>query len=536
VQRILRGRSRPPLTPTLSHVGERGFFLSLLSAVLYILSFPNWNLSALAWVALVPLSLVVLKCPPRQAFFRAWLSGTAAYAGLLYWIVVTFQAAHLSPLFGLACLLLLAAYLGLYWGVWAWFLAKIPPNPPFVKGGRGGFMLFAVAGAAAWVALEYLRTYLFTGFPWTLLADSQIHYLPIIQIASVTGAYGVSFLVVLVNVALAVIARSEATWQSRTSTGLRSPRSRWSLAMTAFVPALVAATCYLFGLTRLHRAPTAAPARPLAVALLQGNIDQYRKWDRRYVEDIENRYAALVEQTSPSHPDMILWPETSVPGYLLQDPPLRKWLDEVVRKSGTWHIVGAPVLHGKEAMNSAFVLDPQAYLGAEYGKQHLVPFGEFVPWSGILNRWIQVLNDLGGFFPGDQSPVVKANGARVGVNICYEAIFPAIIRRSVLQGAQVIANLTNDGWYMKTSAPYQHFAPNVLRAVENHRWVIRADNTGISAIIDPFGRVREASPIFQPAVITGPVEPLSDLTFYTRCGDWFAWLCCGFSILAIILA
>jgi apolipoprotein N-acyltransferase len=222
---------------------------------------------------------------------------------------------------------------------------------------------------------------------------------------------------------------------------------------------------------------------------------------------------------------MIIWPETSVPGYLLQDPPLRDWLQRTVRQSKTSHLVGAPVLHNEMAYNSSFSINSEGILEGEYAKKHLVPFGEVVPWAHALGRFIKVLNDLGGFTAGDQPPVVRLAGCPVGVNICYEAIFPDLVRQSVKQGAQLIANLTNDGWYMQTAAPYQHFTPNVFRAVENGRWLVRADNTGISGIIDPTGHIVAASSIFESAVVTGIVHPLSDMTLYTRWGDWFAIFC-----------
>jgi len=150
-------------------------------------------------------------------------------------------------------------------------------------------------------------------------------------------------------------------------------------------------------------------------------------------------------------------------------------------------------------------------------------------------RFIHVLNDLGGFTAGERSPVLSAGGVPVGVNICYEALFPNLVRQSVRHGAQIIANLTNDGWYMQTAAPYQHWAPNIYRAVENGRWVVRADNTGISGIIDPAGHVTASSPIFVPRVVTGTVQPLSDMTFFTRCGDLFVWACVCFCAAYLLL-
>ena len=276
----------------------------------------------------------------------------------------------------------------------------------------------------------------------------------------------------------------------------------------------------------------------IKVALLQGSIDQYKKWDRTYVEEIQKTYEKLATKAAQSKPDMIIWPETSVPGYVLQDPPLRQWLLRLVRNSHTSHLVGAPTLNNEMAYNSAFSIDPECSIVGEYAKKHLVPFGEIVPWSNFLGRFIKVLNDLGGFTAGNRSPVLRVGGIPVGVNICYEAIFPDLVRQSVKQGAQVIVNLTNDGWYMKTAAPYQHWAPNIYRAVENNRWLIRADNTGISGIVDPRGHVHALSPIFQPGVIQGSIAARQRLSLYTRFGDLFAWLCaflCAFIFLRDIL-
>jgi apolipoprotein N-acyltransferase len=495
-------------------VPRRLIALPLLSSAFYILAFPNFNQAWLAWISLVPISLYALRTTPARAFCAGWLSGTLAYAGILYWVIVTFQAAHLSTALACLCLFLLAGYLGIYWGAWAWFL-KYNPN--------------ILAGAAAWVALEYLRTYLISGFPWALLADSQVRNLPLIQIASVSGVYGVSFLVVLANLAIAVIARSPC----RPKQSVRSPRSLRSLAMTTGV----ILACYGYGFWHLHRPLPRSLAPSLKIALLQGNIDQYKKWNRAYVEEIEKAYESLVDQAAQTKPDLIIWPETSVPGYLLQDKPLYDWLMKTVRRSQTSHLIGSPLMINEKAYNSSFSINSEGVLVGEYDKNHLVPFGEVVPFPSLLGKFkfISILNDLGGFTGGTKSPVIRAAGVLLGVNICYEAIFPNLVRKSVRQGGELIANLTNDGWYMKTSAPYQHWAPNVFRAVENHRWLVRADNTGISGIIDPNGRVISSSEIFVPAVIHGTVEPLSDLTLYTRFGDLSAVVCILFCVASLLL-
>ncbi len=507
-------------------------FLVLFTSLLAVLSFPKFAFSSLAWIALAPLAYVALHSSPRRAFFLGWCSGTLAYSGILFWLIVTFQAAHQSLWLAAPCLLALSAYLGAFWGLWAWFVAKIggphpPSGHPLPEGEGQGFSLPGVrmtaflpfAGASAWVALEYLRTYLFSGFPWTLLGDSQVAHLYTIQLAAVTGIYGVSFLVCLVSLSLAWWAFSY-------------PSNHASVLVAAvFVSANL-----LYG---YHRVATHAQEKvgvPIRVALLQGNIDQYKKWDKAYVEDIEATYSHLALEAKSTGAQLILWPETAVPGYLLRDPTVTSWVEGEVKKGAAFQIIGTPFTDGKSAYNAAFSFDPSGKILGFYSKSHLVPFGEVIPFGAVLGRWIRVLNDLGGFAAANRPPVIPIGYAQVGVNICYEAIFPALVRKSVKQGAEIIANLTNDGWYMRTAAPFQHFTPNVFRAIENNRWLIRADNTGISAIIDPVGHVVAASPIFQGCVVTGNVFARRAISLYTRFGDVFAWCCCLFSVLALFIS
>lgn len=479
-----------------------------LSAALYLLSFPKFHQAWLAWIALVPLLVLLFQTISlRRAFTLGWVTGFLSFSGLLYWIVVTFQTAKLSIGLALLCLAALSAYLALFWGLWAWIVVKVQSLPMTPR-------LFLIA--AAWAALEWVRSFLFSGFPWTLLGDSQYRHPALLQITSVTGVYGLSFFIVLVSAGLA------QAWTER--------RKRMqALTFSGLAFALVWGGGYL----RLELATAKDYGTPVRVAMLQGNIDQYKKWDKAYVENIKSVYAQLAIEALPRHPELILWPETAVPGYLLQDQAIREWLSGVVRTSRAFHIVGAPVWHDELAYNSAFALDPKAEILGEYTKQHLVPFGEVVPFGNVLGRWVRVLNELGGFAARPSNGLLALDGHAIGVNICYEAIFPALVRNSVAHGAELITNLTNDGWYMRTAAPYQHFAPNVLRAVENGRWLIRADNTGISAIVDPFGHIKQASPIFESAIVTGTAGYCTARTLYTRVGDLFAMLCALATILVI---
>lgn len=490
----------------------------VLSSCLYVLSFPKFSLYYLAWIALVPLVLVILQeqgLRRWQAFRWGWACGTLGSLGLLYWLIPTYRAAHQPLALAGLCLVLLASYLGLFWGAWAELMRTFRKlNPAWL----------CVLGASAWVALEYLRTWLFSGFPWALLADSQVTELSLIQIASVTGAYGVSFLIVLFNL-----------WGAcQLHFRYLAPRTRKRSYL--FLPPMLLVISYLWGTAELTHKTAAGPAgKPLQVALLQGNIDQYKKWNESYVSDILDHYQSMVKEAARRPVELIVWPETSIPAYLLQDSDIREWLVQTVRSSRTHHLIGAPTKVSKKFYNSSFSMNREGLLEAQYDKIHLVPFGEIVPLANILGRFVRALNELGGFTSGSRDSVMRVAGIPMGITICYEAIFPDLVRRAVRDGAQVLTNQTNDGWYMKTSAPYQHWAPNIYRAIENRRYLLRANNTGISGIIDPWGRMVASSRIFEPAIVTGSVEPLQNLTFYTRHGDLFAMICSVFCIAILLL-
>jgi apolipoprotein N-acyltransferase len=483
-------------------LAEQYTLIGLASAPLVILTFPIFNLSLLAWIALIPLTYSVLHQAPRRAFWTGWITGLLMFAGNLYWLITTYQAAKQAWPLSVLSLFALSAYLGLYWGAWSWLISLPSPS--------AAYPAFA---ASAWVALEYLRTHLFSGFPWAILGESQWRWLPLLQIASVTSVYGISFLLVLINVSFAHLLKT------------RTPGSKKSLGFSVGLLLLSIA----FGALRIRAHTAEPPVTPQKVVLLQGNIDQYQKWDQRYIREIQATYERLVREAMRQKPALIVWPETSIPGYLLQDAELSAWLTALVQKTRTYHLVGAPSrAQDDKAFNTAYSLDPDGRVMGEYAKHHLVPFGEIVPWSHWLGKWVRVLNELGGFAAGTEPPVVLSGIGAIGVNICYEAIFPNLVRQGPVVGAEILANITNDGWYMRTAEPYQHFIPNIFRAVENDRWLIRADNTGISAFISPVGQVVQASPIFVPAVVSGEVYPRHTLTFYTRFGDVFAWLCIVF--------
>jgi apolipoprotein N-acyltransferase len=361
-----------------------------------------------------------------------------------------------------------------------------------------------------WVVVEWVRSCFLGGFPWLTLACSQWQVPKHLSLAQWGGAYAVSFLLILFNGAIAIALFSWA----------RKPRS-----IAGPIPAIAG----LIGLTVcsvwLWRRPEIAAGDPVPMAIVQGNIDQYKKWDRSYVEEIMSAYSALTREAARLKPALIVWPETAVPGWFPNEPEPTQWVKSLARQSAVSLLVGAVTREKTGDYNAAFLISPEGDWVDRYRKMHLVPFGEFVPFRRLLSPFVRVLNDLGTFDGGPSANVLQTPRARVGVSICFEGLFPHLVRRFTLNGAQVLVNITNDGWYRDTAAAEQHFSASVLRAVENQRWMVRAANTGYSGFISPRGELRSRSELLQPAVLSASPSLREDLTFYTKRGDVFVGLC-----------
>jgi len=495
-------------------------FYSLTSVILLILSFPKFSISFLAWFALVPLFLVIRNSSPKQAFLLGFLSSFFTYLGLLYWIVITIVTANEPLILGILCLFLLSAYLSLYFALFSLIYN-------FFSSKLSTFNLQLLT-PCVWVFLEYIRSHLFSGFPWALLGYTQWNFLPIIQISEFTGVYGVSFLIVLVNttlVGLRVI-------------GNRGWRRKIKIVLPTFVLFLLSLGYGLFSLK-----PISYSLSPITIVLLQGNIDQYKKWSKEYEKEIMDKYTQLTLQAVKEKPNLrgnhlIIWPESAIPGYLFYERHLYEWVKKIIRESACYHLIGS--VHYKEGKlyNSVFLFSPQGKLIQEYDKIHLVPFSETIPLKIFLSKYIKVLNELGDFSPGKDFTIFTIQPFNhptiqpitFSANICFEAIFPQLIRKFVkrgghLNGAEIIINLTNDAWFLKTSAPYQHFTMNIFRAVENRKYVVRCANTGISAFIDPYGRIIKQTPIFTTLTLSEQIYPENKKTFYIIYGDIFTLFC-----------
>lgn len=493
---------------------DRTLLIAAGSGLLLSAAFPRPDLYLLAWIALVPLFAVMRRRP----FASGFAAGLVFFAVVLYWLnIVMTTYGGLSPFLSLLAYLFLLIYLAGYFAVVTWaacrleILLKIPA---------------LVSLPILWVALEYLRGILLTGFPWALLGYSQQNFLPAIQSADVTGVYGVSLLLVAVNAALAWL--------------LREPRRK--LAWCGALAVLLLSVSHLgYGFWR-EMQPLDQREVQLQVALVQGNIDQAIKWNPEQRQATVDKYLQLSSQGGAPAPELIIWPEAATPFYL-QDPSLyAAQVRQLPEQLGSYLLVGSPAYQQVSEQsylnyNSAFLFSPQGVELGRSDKIHLVPFGEYVPLGNLLSFVDKLVVGVGDFSPGTIRPL-PLNGYSLGVLICYEAIFPELAREYVRQGSDLLVNLTNDAWFGNSSAPYQHLAMTRFRAIENRVWLARSANTGISALIAPSGKVVAASALFATTSLSGTVGLGSEATLYTRFGDLLAYLClllsAGFLVAALL--
>jgi apolipoprotein N-acyltransferase len=515
------------------------WLLILLSSLLQVLIFPLPGLYMFSWVAFAPLIVALLRArplgdleiegsvnlaaaKPMQAFLLAYASGILWYAGTCYWIYDTMhQYGGLNAPFALLALILFCLYLGLYHGLFG-LLLSLTAGP-----GRDNRTAL-VAAPFLWVGVELART-LVTGFPWNLLGTAQVDNISLSRITTWTGVYGVSFEIMLVNVAVAA--------------AFLVPKKKRS---TLLIASLVAAAVLQAG--RLVDAP-AVPADRSAL-LVQENIPVDATWTRdnfqRTLRDLADLSVKAVASTPASDSkasklDLIVWPESPAP-FFTSDPLFREPVSQAARDAHTWLVTGAigsaPATHSatsaSQVFNSAALVSPSGDWTARYDKIHLVPFGEYLPFPRLFAFAGGLTKEVGEFQTGVSRAPLNAGNTRLGVFICYESVFPGEVREFAGQGAQVLVNLSNDGWYGDSGAYAQHLNQTRMRAIENDRWILSATDTGVTASIDPYGRTVARLPRKERGALVAPYALTSVTTFYTRHGDWFAWLCAIISVVALL--
>lgn len=488
---------------------RRSVIVCALSGALLSLSFPPVSIWLFAWIAFVPFIRSIRSTGKNLSFKKTALVGFSfgffhALTGL-YWIDIVLEKYGGLPVWAsIPILVLLCSYIALYSvafsiGVRMFKEERFLPEWIFIP--------------SLWVCLEWLRGQLLTGFPWNLLAYSQTELKWLRQIADITGSYGISWIVMLANVLIARI------------TEAKQDRIGWAL----FIVILLASLWY--GNSILSSGVSCSSGNELKVAIIQGNIDQAQKWDEAFRNKTIEIYETLSLQAigSGKSVDLIVWPESAMPFFYGFMPDLTAKVNEIIDKAGIPVFFGTVGLTGIEKdakiLNKAYLVEPGGLLAGDYAKEHLVPFGEYVPLKSLLFFVHKLVPTAGDFVPGDSPGVIFFKGESLGVLICYEVIFPELVRKRVLHGASIIINISNDAWFGKSSAPYQHLESAIWRAIETRRPIIRSTNTGISAFIDPFGNINSSLGLFQAGYLVGSVKPCSGITFYVRHGDLFVLLC-----------
>jgi apolipoprotein N-acyltransferase len=495
---------------------------------------PPWR-SAFAWLGLVPLLCAVLSAegssqsrPLRRAFLLSYVCGVFWYAGNCYWIRNTMmQYGDMPPLAPSLLLVGFSMVLGLYFGLFGLAVALL-------RRATGSTGLALAAAPVFWAGLE-LAAARITSVPWDQLGYSQVDNALVNQLAPWTGVYGISFVLVAVNAMIAggvVLDR----------------HSHKLLCGSAGVVLALAGAAGIF----------LKPPRPAITAtavLIQPNLDvagvglwtSPAEWNRHIADFTKlageqcNRYIAGIPQTGaptgeiicppyPTHPDLVAWPESPAP-FFEADTRFQQALAQIAR------VTQAPLVVGNVGMdfsaetgdwreyNSALIIGADGARVGRYDKIHLVPFGEYVPFSRLLFFARKLTGKVSRFDRGDERKVFRLNGHRYGVFICYEAVFADEVRHFAQLGAEVLVNISDDGWYGDTSAPWQHLNMARMRAIENRRWLLRDTNNGVTAAIDPYGRVRQSIPRHVEDALPAGYGFRDDITFYTAHGDVFAWAC-----------
>jgi len=481
--------------------------LGIVSGALLVLSLPKPDFYPLAWIALVPLFVAIARSTAYlQAGAAAYGAGFAFFAGTCYWITET-----MTIYGGLS----LAAAIGvglLFVVVYALFFTAFGLGLRFfiMKLGSWGLLM----AAPLWVTIELIRAhFFFGGFPWMLSGYALVPYTGILQMATWAGVYGLSFLATAVN---GLFALSVGAVYDR-ARGHR-PRLQFG-GLISFCGAVA-----MVVLASLLPAPAAAPSgQSLDVRIVQTNIPLDQPWQKPASDRLLDELQTLSTKKT-TDPGLIVWPETPAPFYLAEDPSLRARTARIVEDSHSYLLMGYVGTSGDSVTNSAALIDPHGMIVSRYDKMHLVPFGEYVPLKRLLFFAEKLVQQVGDFTPGTTYTISPLNGRHMSTVICYESIFPRLVREFVKNGSELIVVITNDGWFGESSAPFQHLRMGVVRAVENRRWMVRSANTGISAIIDPYGRVVSQTQIGKRTVLDGVVQYREEGTFYTEYGDVFAYV------------
>lgn len=492
--------------------------LCYLSAFLLILSFPKTELGFLAWFAFVPLLLALDHRGARASALFSYLAGCVFFSAMLYWFIfVTVPG-----------MILLILYFALYFALFGlgyfWF-------------SRQGLWKRIFLIPAWWVVTEFLRSHLLSGFGWVLLGHSQYKNLSLIQIVDIVGVYGISFLVMMVNVFLKEMV-----------VGLSSKADRAGFIKQIAKPFVMIVLILIlslgYGFYRL-RQPMSANGASIKISVLQGNIANERRWHYLGWPRILDEYLELAARAAKDKPDLIVWPETAFPGYSWEDGELFTILQRSIGRLRIPSLVGLVTREQEEYFNTALLFDLDGEIHDRYDKIHLVPFGEYLPLRTAL-PFLSAIVPIDDFTSGKTFSMFSISDKDqpkdyFSVLICFEDTVPHLVRKFVQRGSNLLINITNDDWFQDTKAPFLHLQAALFRAVENRRPLIRAANTGVSGFVDSRGRIisllsdAKGKNTYVQGLLTHEMYGSDEKTFYTKYGDVFTYFCFGFILIEIMM-
>lgn len=510
----------------------------VLSSTLLALAFPDYNLSVIVYIGLMPMLFELLRRKPVDAFFSAYLFGILYFAIVFTWMFTVPKYVFIHHAF-------LAFYLGLYIGAFGLafnLIARAYGGP-----------IALLSAPAIWVMSEFVRANMgFLSHPGAFLAHSQYENIRLIQFASITGVYGISFAIVLVNAALLSVILNWVPKGMFKSSQTYIRKSGRSTVVLVTICCTVILAMLAYGNSVLRNP---LQGREYQVALIQANIEQDRKWDAKYARSIMKTYKEMTLQAAVQAPDLIIWPEAATPGAITQNKRLLKYVSDIAREADNNLLIGS-TSHNKyegandqkevKYSNSAFLIHPRETASKlqRYDKIHLLPFGEYLPKNSIIPWHLIRVPSLDSFIAGDKYVVFELPPFKFSTIICWEGIFPGMARHFVKNGAQFLVNISNEGWFGESAGPYHFLIMSLFRAVENRTYLVRCANTGVSCVIDPFGRIvskiqnSTGKDIFVQGILMETIVPAQNQTIYTRVGDVFAVACsmiCAALIGAVIL-
>lgn len=494
--------------------------LSAISGLLIAFLFPDFNLEFIAWFALIPLLYVIHTSKGfKESFLYGFITGIISYMFIMYWIVYTVRVFGGLPYYAAVfALLILSAYLSLYIALFAGFTKILLSNYK---------RLSIILIPACWVFFEFLKSNLLTGFPWENLGFSQYLNLPFIQVSNIIGIFGLSFVIVLINYSVFRFIFFKH--------GLTKKQALFELILVLFIFVSVIS----YGYHNIYSTKVfLRNKKPIEVALIQGNIGMFQKWKltKKMTTTI---YLNLSKKSLKYKPKIIIWPETALPYIISLSPRYWNKVMDFVKRNKTALIFGTIGIRfldgGYRYYNRDYAFD-QSGRYAYYDKNHLVPFGEYIPLRHQFPFLANILKKagVGNFTPGKKFKILKLGKAKIGSMICYESYFDSLVRNFSKNGANLLISITDDAWYGRSSAPNQDMSMTVFAAVENNRYVARAGNSGISGIISPNGKILEETKIFKRTFIIGYVKLINKKTFFALYGNIFAYIVMIIFVLSLI--